>query len=118
MDPIDPRLRLWLELGEDVAGVAMIAARLAKKRLRRKRRGAYLTRRPGGETPMWNTCVEMLRVELKPYGSKVRLARYLGVPKQRVTDFVTNNSRMPDAETLLQIMDWLSHKRAGEDVSL
>lgn len=118
MVPVHPRIKLWLDLGEMVAEIAVIAAKQAKKKLRRKRRGSYLTRRPGADTPRWNVCVQMLRVELQSHGSKVQLARYLGIPKQRVTDFVTNKSRMPDAETLLQMLDWLSRRRAGEDPSL
>lgn len=113
-----PRLRLWADLGEAVAEITVAAAKQAKKALRRKRRGSYLTRRPGSDTPRWNACVQLLKVELQAHGSKVQLARYLGVPKQRVTDFVTNQSRMPDAETLLQMLDWLSRRRAGEDPSL
>ena len=118
MVPVQPRIKLCLDLGEMVAEIAVIAAKQAKKTLRRKRRGAYLTRRPGVDTPRWNACVQMLRIELQSHGSKVQLARYLGIPKQRVTDFVTNESRMPDAETLLQMLDWLSRRRAGEDPSL
>jgi len=67
---------------------------------------------------MWNACAAMLRKELKPHGSKVRLARYLGIPKQRVSDFLRNGSRMPEAETLLQILNWLAQKQAGRDLSL
>ncbi len=61
---------------------------------------------------MWNACAALLKVELQPWGAKVRLARHLGIPKQRVTDFVTNGSRMPDAETLLQIIEWLARRHA------
>ncbi len=67
---------------------------------------------------MWNACAAMLREELKPYGSKVRLARYLGIPKQRITDYLKNNSRMPEAETLLLILNWLAQKQSGRDLSL
>ncbi|GAB5560935.1 MAG: hypothetical protein SynsKO_25820 [Synoicihabitans sp.] len=119
MNPLnDPRIELWLELGNALARVAVLAAKKSKKAMRRKRRGSYLTRRPGADTPMWNACVQMLKIELQVHGSKVQLARYLGIPKQRVTDFVTNQSRMPDAETLLQIMEWLSRRRTGEDPSM
>lgn len=115
----DTRYLFWGKLGEDVALVATVAARSAKKALRRRRRrGAYTSLHPGAHTPLWNACAQMLSEELKPRGSKVRLARYLGVPKQRITDFVTNRSRMPDAETLLKMLDWMARKQAGEDLSL
>jgi len=60
----------------------------------------------------------MLRDELKPYGAKARLARYLGIPKQRLTDYLKGLRRMPDAETALQMLNWLAQKRAGRDLSL
>jgi hypothetical protein len=67
---------------------------------------------------MWNACVGLLRSELKPFGSKVRLARFLGIPKQRLNDYLKLRSRMPDAETILQMLNWLAQKRAGVDLSL
>lgn len=118
MHELPPQLNLWLELGDLLVESAVSAAKLAKKKIKRKRKGSYLSRRPGEDTPMWGACVVLLREELKPRGSKVRLARYLGIPKQRITDFTANGSRMPDAETLLQILNWLAQKRAGKDLSL
>jgi hypothetical protein len=119
MPDFPPHLNLWLELSELLAEGAVSAAKHVKRKIKGKRKGAYLSRRPGpDETPMWSACVGLLRQELKPRGSKVRLARYLGIPKQRITDFTANGSRMPDAETLLQILNWLAQKRAGKDLSL
>lgn len=118
MTPIHPQLKLWLDLGGLLAEVAEVSARQLRKKLKPTRRESYLTRRPGDDTPLWNACAAMLRAELKPYGSKVRLARYLGIPKQRVTDFLKNGSRMPEAETLLQMLNWLAQKRTGRDLSL
>jgi hypothetical protein len=59
-----------------------------------------------------------LQHELRTYGAKARLARYLGVPKQRITDFLRGRRRMPDAETLLEILNWVAAKRRDEDKSL
>jgi hypothetical protein len=67
---------------------------------------------------MWNLFVELLRSELKVYGSKVRLARYLGIPKQRLNDFLQGRQRLPDAELTLQMLAWLASRRAGRDRSL
>jgi len=67
---------------------------------------------------MWNVCAALLREELKPYGSRARLARFLGIPKQRLSDFLKNGSRMPDAETLLRVLNWLAQKRVGRDIAL
>ena len=113
-----PRLKLWMDLGALLAEAAEAGAKHMKKQLKPRRRGSYLTRRPGQETPMWNACAALLRDQLSPHGSKVRLARYLGIPKQRLSDYLKNGSRMPEAETLLQILNWLANKQAGKDLSL
>jgi hypothetical protein len=116
--PIDPRLKLWLEVGGLLANAAEAGARRAAKALRPKRRGAYLTRKPGAESPLWNLCAAHLQAELAPLGAKVRLARFLGIPKQRLHDYLTGRTRLPDAELTLQMLNWLAHKRAGRDLSL
>jgi len=67
---------------------------------------------------MWNELVASLRLELTAYGSKARLGRYLGLPRQRINDFLKVHSRMPDAETTLRLLHWLMERRAGRDPSL
>ena len=67
---------------------------------------------------MWNVCVALLRTELKVYGAKARLARYLGIPRQRLNDFLTGRSRLPDAELTLRMIHWLAETRAGRDPAL
>lgn len=67
---------------------------------------------------MWNVCADLLREELKSYGSQARLARFLGVPRQRLHNFLKGRSRLPDAELTLQMLNWLAQKRAGRDLSL
>ena len=118
MTPIHPTLKLWLDIGGVLAEVAEAAAKRAQKSLRPRRRASYMTRRPGPETPMWNACAALLRDELRPLGAKVRLARFLGIPKQRLNDFLTGHSRQPDAELTLQMLHWLAQTRAGSDPSL
>jgi len=107
-----------MDLGGLLADAAEAGAKHMKKQIKGRRRGSYLTRRPGEDTPMWNACAALLREQLKPHGSKVRLARFLGIPKQRLSDYLKNGSRMPEAETLLQILNWLAQKQAGRDISL
>lgn len=120
--PVHPSLGRWIELGlflaEETAKQAVRQAGLAKRALRPGRRGAYATRRPGAETPLWNLCATLLREELAPFGAKVRLARYLGIPRQRLDDFLVGRRRLPDAELTLLMLHWLAEKRAGRDVSL
>jgi plasmid maintenance system antidote protein VapI len=59
-----------------------------------------------------------MREELKPHGTQARLARYLGLPRQRIHDFLKGGRRMPDAETTLRLVHWLSERSAGRDPSL
>lgn len=115
---IHPRLQLWLDLGGVLFDLAEAAAKRTKKALQPRRSASYATRRPGAESPMWNACAELLRAELQPLGSKARLARYLGIPRQRLNDFLTGHSRLPDAELTLQMLNWLAQKRSGRDPSL
>lgn len=116
--PIHPRLQLGFDIAGLLADAAEAGAKQVLKTLRPRRRRAFKSRRPGAETPLWNECATLLRDELKPRGSKVRLARYLGVPKQRLNDFLTGRSRLPDAELALEMLHWLAQKRAGRDLSL
>ena len=57
----------------------------------------------------------MLQAELRTKNAKVLLARYLGIPKQRLTDYVVTRTRLPDAELTLQLLTWVAEKRAGRD---
>ncbi|MCF3648923.1 hypothetical protein [Synoicihabitans lomoniglobus] len=105
---------------EGMAEAAVIGAKMIKQRVvaRRRTRSNVIHRRPGDSTPIWNVLVRELRAELVEYGSKARLARYLGIPRQRVGDFLKGNRRLPDAETTLMLMHWLGERRAGRDPSL
>ena len=118
MIPTHPRLALWLDLGEALAVAASTGARRLSLAMRPKRKGSYKTRRPGYDTPLWNVCATLLRAELRIRGSKVRLARHLGIPRQRLQDFLRARSRLPDAELLLRMLHWMSEKRSGRDLSL
>ena len=67
-------------------------------------------------TPLWNVFAAELDRALKKPGSRARLARYLGMPRQRITDF-TKGRRLPDAETTLRLLHWLAAVEAGRDPS-
>ena len=118
MLPVHPQIKPWLELSGLLFDAAEVGLKQLQKNLRPRRKASYLTRRPGPGTPMWNVCAVALRAELKPHGAKVRLARHLGIPKQRLSDFLAGRRRMPDAELTLQLLYWLAEKKAGRDVSL
>ncbi|MEO6568295.1 MAG: hypothetical protein ABIO94_05990 [Opitutaceae bacterium] len=111
-------MKLWLDLGGLLYESAEAAARFGKHALRERRGSGYLTRRPGSESPLWNICADLLRAELHARGSKVRLARYLGIPKQRLNNFLKAKDRLPDAELTLRLLNWLAYKRAGRDLDL
>ena len=126
--PSSPRFPLGVEalaefvslLGE--AGV--VAARRASRATFRaidRRAGKRLPSPPTpspieSETPMWDVFRDQLRTTLAPPNAKARLARHLGVPRQRVTDYL-NGRRVPDGETTLRLLHWLTAARAGHDPS-
>jgi hypothetical protein len=112
--PLHPRLQ-WLDLGAAVAEAAEITARKLHKAFKPASGKAYRSRRAGSESPLWNVCAAMLRAELRPKNAKVLLARHLGIPKQRLNDFIVGRTRLPDAEVTLQLLNWLVQKRAGRD---
>lgn len=112
-------LQLGIVLGEVFIAAAGAALRQVRKAARRNRKSPTAPRRiPGQDTPLWNLVVDDMRIELQAYGAKSRLARFLDVPPQRISDWVAGKSRVPDAETLLRILFWLNERRAGRDPSL
>lgn len=118
MKDLHPRLAVWADIGGALFAAGERLAEEASKNLRTKRWQSYATVRPGPATPFWNIFQAQMRTELSGYGAKVRLARYLGVPRQRLNDFLTGRSRMPDAELTLRMLHWLAEKRTGRDLSM
>ena len=120
MIPVHPQLRAWLTVGGLLAEAAEAGARRAQVALRQRRPAskAGRVRQPGADTPMWNALAAGLRDAVRPRGAKVRLARYLGVPKQRLHDFLKGRRRLPDAELALRMLHWLAEQPGGRDPSL
>jgi hypothetical protein len=114
---IHPRLQAWFELNELLMIAAETGFRRAQTALRRRGNNGRI-RRCGPDTPMWNVCAGELKTALQNRGAKTRLARYLGIPKQRVTDFLRGRRRLPDAELTLRMLHWLTEQRAGRDAAL
>jgi hypothetical protein len=118
---MSPSLDLTVLLAEGLGIAAIQGSKLMVREVRRKMRGQPTPQRvPGETTPMWNVVAEQVRVELMTCqrGGRVRLARFLGVPKQRVTDYIRGKRRMPDAETTLRMIYWLTERKAGRDPSI
>ncbi len=67
-------------------------------------------------TPMWDVLAAKLDLALKIHGSRARLARHLGVPRQRITEFIKGR-RSPDAEMTLRLLHWLALAQSGRDIS-
>jgi len=106
-----------MELNDALAAAAVAGATQLGRALRRRRRIVGWSRRPGSDTPMWNAFAAQLRRALSHYGAKARLARYLGLPRQRISEFVTQRVRLPDAEITLRLLHWLGENSAGRDPS-
>jgi len=104
-------------LGTAAAHAAATAARATYQAATRKKRGPRHKVRPGLDTPLWNAFAAELRHELLPYGSKARLARHLGLPRQRLHDYIKGGARLPDGETTLRLLHWLGEMHAGRDPS-
>lgn len=101
-----------------LADAAFLAARSAHRQMQRTmrpKRGQTL--RPGSDTPLWNELVGALHASLTTYGDKAKLGRYLGLPRQRIDDFLQGKRALPDAERTLLLLHWLDAKKRGIEVS-
>lgn len=85
----------------------------ALKRIRGRRAGWAL--RPGPDTPVWNELVRHALPYLRKRGDKVRLARQLGLPRQRLHKLLVAKSACADAERTLMLLAWVQAKRQGRD---
>ncbi len=102
-----------LELGGALA-IAAEATTRAVKKSRAQARGSHgVALHPGTDTPLWNELSLALRNLSWSYGEKARLARILGLPRQRVDDFIISRRRLPDAERTLLLLHWLSARQKG-----
>ena len=59
-------------------------------------RGATL--KPGRATPLWNELASAVEAQLGRRGEQARLARLLGLPRQRLQDLLRTRRHLPDAE--------------------
>jgi hypothetical protein len=110
MDPYLPssRLQQLYPLADALvfgAHAAQIAALKCWKNRRRRKRGETL--RPGTATPLWNELAGAVEAAMTRRGDKARLARMLGVSRQRVHLLVVSKTASPDAERVLLLLAWL-----------
>src|SRR5688572_5031644 len=115
----DGRSPWEIELMERLVEAAIAAGReAAKARARGRPRPARprLTLRPGADTPLWNELVRQIRPHLRRYGAKAKLARLLGVPRQRLQDCLKAKSACLDAERTLLLLGWLGFFQRGGEI--
>ena len=96
---------------------AQQTAKLAARRPPGAKPTAGKTRRPGEHTPLWNELVERARPHLTKRGEKAKLARLMGLPRQRIQDFLKAESAMPDAERTLFLLCWVMAKQEGREIA-
>ena len=114
-----PRLAILEALTEGLAYAAVDAIKAARtppKEVRRSARGD--TVRPGPETPLWNELVAAARQLIHRRGEKANLARFLGLPRQRVHQYLMAKSASPDAERTLLLLAWVHARRSGVSLPL
>jgi hypothetical protein len=103
-------------LYQAAAVTARAAARAGKRMIPRTVRGRTL--RPGGSsTPLWNELLRRTRPHLRVRGEKAKLARILGLPRQRLHDFLNAETATPDAERTLLLLCWLVAREQGRDLT-
>jgi hypothetical protein len=103
-------------LAAGLVAAAELAAKAARRKYReatRRRIGAAL--KPGPDTPLWNELARACAANLTRYGEKARLARLLGISRQRLHVLLVSRSACADAERTLQLMTWLQARRNGDD---
>ncbi|MBW7894397.1 MAG: hypothetical protein H3C27_04720 [Opitutaceae bacterium] len=94
------------------ADVLDAAARESTKALTKVYREATRTSRggtlrPGADTPLWNELAKLAAGHLETYGDKANLARILGVPRQRVHEYLVAKTACPDTERALMLLAWV-----------
>jgi len=115
--PFPVALALPVDLAVALAAAAVTSIQRSVKKVhhaRRPRRGATL--KPGVQTPLWNELAAAVQVRLTRYGEKAKLARILGMPRQRVHEMLRARHHMPDAERTLQLLVWLQARSTGHDL--
>ncbi len=105
-------LALTVELLREAAARLAREGRLAAPDRRRKR---GWTLQPGPDTPAWNELVRRVAPYLRKRGDKVRLARLLGLSRQRLHQLLVARTACADAERTLLLVGWLQAKSSGSD---
>ena len=104
-------------------GVMAIGDSVEKRRARGRK--AAREARPGQalfagvNTPLWNALALALKSECRKRGDQVKLARMVGLPRQRMNNFLHGKGGLPDAERTLVLLNWLAARsQSPESLSL
>lgn len=112
-NPLHPRLRPYVEIIEWLTDAAAESARRTAGRLKRRPPKRGLALQPGPDTPIWNELVRQVAPQLRKRGSKVHLARILGISRQRLQVCLKARSACLDAERTLLLLAWLAARGQG-----
>lgn len=113
--PLKNVAELGLALFEAAAATARLAARQGRRLRPRSQRNHTL--KPGAATPLWNELVKQAAPFLRRRGTKARLARVLGVPRQRLQDCLKARRACLDAERTLLLLCWVAEQKQGRELT-
>ncbi len=114
--PVHPRMRPLVKIIDWLAAAGAESARRTAGKWRRRPPRRGLTLQPGTDTPLWNELVKQVAPLLRRRGSKVHLARILGIPKQRLNVCLKARTGALDAERTLLLLAWLAARQQGKEL--
>lgn len=114
--PVHPRIRAFLEIIDWLVEAAAESARRSAAQRKRRAPKRGLTLQPGPDTPLWNELVRQVAPLLRKRGSKVHLARILGISRQRLHVCLKARTAGLDAERTLLLLAWLAARRQGREL--
>ncbi len=115
---LPPQLRLHGALALALFNAAVATAQATSRAVAAAQRPQDYgcTLRPGPQTPLWNELVRFAMPHLRRRGTKTNLARLLGVPRQRLQDFLNKRTAAPDAERTLLLLCWVAARIEGREL--
>jgi hypothetical protein len=118
IERIPPQMEMPSALALALFEAAAASARAIAGRLQRPtvRHRPQMTLRPGPNTPLWNELAKQARGLLRKRGERAKLARLLGIPRQRITDYLRGGRGCPDAERTLLLLCWVARRQRGADL--
>jgi len=115
--PVGRTNRLMIETIDWLLDAAAESMRRTAGRLKRRPPKRGLALLPGPDTPLWNELVRQVAPLLRKRGSKIHLARILGIPKQRLHVCLKARTGALDAERTLLLLAWLAARRNRRELA-